>query len=71
MDSFIARHKMVSMFERLKHIPSDLTFKVPSNKVSLYLGHTKSNIHVIKKIFGINNIFLQQTNNQEGLKLVA
>ena len=31
----------------------------------------KSNIHVIKKIFGINNIFLQQTGNQEELKLVA
>jgi len=26
---------------------------------------------VIKKIFGINNIFLQQTSNQEDLKLVA
>jgi len=71
VDSLIARDKMVSMIERLKHIPADLTFKVPSNKISLYFGHKKSNIHVIKKIFGINNIFLQQTSNQEDLKLVA
>ena len=71
VDSLIARDKMVSMIERLKNIPTDLTFIVPSNKVSLYLGHKKSNIHAIKKIFGINNIFLQQTGNQEKLKLVA
>ena len=71
VESLIARDKMVSMIERLKNIPPELTFIVPSNKVSLYLGHKKSNIHKIKKIFGINNIFLQQTGNQEDLKLVA
>ncbi len=71
VDSLIARDRMVSMIERLKYIPLDLTFKVPSNKVSLYLGHKKSNIHEIKKKFGINNIFLEQTGNHEGLKLVA
>jgi len=71
VDSLIARDKMVSMIEQLKNIPPELTFNVPSNKVSLYLGYKKSNIHEIKKIFGINNIFIQQTNNQEDLKLVA
>tara|TARA_B100001123_G_scaffold8041_1_gene9945 strand:- start:1586 stop:2602 length:1017 start_codon:yes stop_codon:yes gene_type:complete len=71
VDSLIARDRMVSMIEGLKNIPSDLTFKVPSNKVSLYLGHKKSNIHEIKKMFGINHIFLQQTGNHEDLKLVA
>ena len=71
VDSLIAMDKMVSMIEQLKNIPPELTFIVPSNKVSLYLGHKKSNIHKIKKIFGINNIFLQQTGNHEGLKLVA
>ena len=71
VDSLIAMDKMVSMIERLKNIPPELTFIVPSNKVSLYLGYRKSNIHKIKKIFGINNIFLQQTGNHEGLKLVA
>ena len=71
VDSLIARDKMVLLIEQLKKIPPDLTFKVPSNKVSLYLGHKKSNIRVIKKIFGINNIFLQQIDNQENLQLVA
>ena len=71
VDSLIARDKMVSMIERLKNIPPELTFIVPSNKVSLYLGHKKNNIDKIKKLFGINNIFLQQTGNQEDLKLVA
>ena len=71
VDSLIARDKMVSMIERLKNIPPELTFIVPSNKVSLYLGHKKSNIHKIKKIFGINNIFFQQTCNQKDLKLIA
>ena len=71
VDSLIAMDKMVSMIERLKNIPPELTFIVPSNKVSLYLGYRKSNIHKIKKIFGINSIFLQQTDNHEDLKLVA
>ena len=71
VESLIARDKMVSMIERLKNIPPELTFIVPSNKVSLYLGHKKNNIDKIKKLFGINNIFLQQTGNQEDLKLVA
>ena len=71
VDSLIARDKMVSMIERLKNIPTDLTFIVPSKKVSLYLVHKKNNIDKIKKLFGINNIFLQQTGNQEDLKLVA
>ncbi len=71
VESLIARDEMVSMIERLKNIPPELTFIVPSNKVSLYLGHKKNNIDKIKKIFGINNIFLQQTGNQEDLKLVA
>jgi histone acetyltransferase (RNA polymerase elongator complex component) len=71
VESLIARDKMVSMIERLNNIPPELTFIVPSNKVSLYLGHKKNNIDKIKKLFGINNIFLQQTGNQEDLKLVA
>jgi len=71
VDSMIAMDKMVSMIERLKNIPPELTFIVPSNKVSIYLGHKKSNLHKIKKIFGINNIFLQQTGSHEDLKLVA
>ena len=71
VDSLIAMDKMVSMIERLKNIPPELTFIVPSKKVSLYLGHKKSNIQKIKKIFGINNIILKQTGDHEELKLVA
>ena len=55
----------------LNIIPSEVTFKVPSREVSLYLGYKKDNIRDLKIKFGIKNIFIQQTCAPDRIQLVA
>jgi hypothetical protein len=57
------------MIRGLKQVPLSVTFKVPSRKVSVYLGHKKENIPFIKNIFGLDSINLQQ--DADHLELVA
>jgi hypothetical protein len=71
VDSLIARDKMYDLIDQLQRVPQAITFKVPSRKVSLYLGHKKDNIHAIKKKYGIDNILILQIGDQEELQLVA
>ena len=71
VDSLIAREKMFDLIGHLKKVPQTLTFKVPSRQVSLYLGHKKDNIQAIQKMYGINNVLIQQIGDQEDLQLVA
>lgn len=69
VDSRIARDRMINMIRALKQTPLSVTFRVPSRRVSLYLGHKKENLSVIKNIFGLDSINLQQGADQ--LELVA
>ncbi len=71
VDSLIAQDRMCKLIDRLQKIPSTIIFKVPSRKVSLYLGHKKENIQAIKANYNIQNIIVQQFNSQDGLELVA
>ncbi|MZG54104.1 MAG: radical SAM protein [Nitrospinae bacterium] len=71
VDSLIARDKMTALIDRLETIPDNITFKVPSREVSLYLGHKKDNIRNLKNKFGIEKIVIDHTANQEELQLVA
>ena len=71
VDSRIARERMINIIETLKQTPLSVTFRVPAKKVSLYLGHKKENLSIIKNIFGLNSISLQQDSTQEHLELVA
>jgi glycerol-3-phosphate responsive antiterminator len=57
------------MIRGLKQVPLSVVFKVPSGKVSVYLGHKKENLSVIKSIFGLDSIKLQQS--ADHLELVA
>jgi histone acetyltransferase (RNA polymerase elongator complex component) len=71
VDSLIARENMINLIDQLQSIPQKLTFKVPSRKVSLYLGHKKDNIRAIQKMYGINTILIQQIGDEQILQLVA
>ena len=71
VDSLIARDNMIDLIDQLQSIPQNLTFKVPSRQVSLYLGHKKDNIQAIQNLYSIDNIFIQQIGDQEKLQLVA
>ena len=71
VDSRIVRERMINMIRGLRQTPLSVTFRVPSKKVSLYLGHKKENISIIKNIFGLNSIKLQQDATMDHLELVA
>ena len=71
VDSRIARDQMVNMIRALKQIPSSVTFRVPSKKLSNFVGHKKENLSIIKNIFGLESINVQQGAIMEHLGLVA
>ncbi len=71
VDSRIARERMIKMIKALKQVPLSVTFRVPARRVSLYLGHKKENLSIIKNIFGLDSISLQQDATGEHLELVA
>ena len=71
VDSRIMRERMINMIRSLKQVPLSVTFRVPTRKVSLYLGHKKENLSIIKSIFGLDSISLQQDGIKDHLELVA
>ncbi len=71
VDSRIARERMIEMIKKLKQIPSSVTFKVPAKKISLFLGHKKENVAIIKNIFGLISINFEQDSASNNLELVA
>lgn len=71
VDSRIACDQMVNMIKGLKQVPLSVTFRVPAKRISLYLGYRKENLSIIKSIFGLDSINLQQDSTREHLELVA
>jgi histone acetyltransferase (RNA polymerase elongator complex component) len=71
VDSRIARDQMINMIRTLEQIPSSVSFRVPSKKLSNFVGHKKENLSIIKSIFGLESISIQQGGIAEQLELVA
>mgnify|MGYP000032326869 FL=1 len=71
VDSRIARDQMINMIRALKQIPSSITFRVPAKRLSNFVGHKKENLSIIKSIFGLESISIQQGGIAEHLELVA
>ena len=71
VDSRIARDQMINMIRTLEQIPSSVSFRVPSKKLSNFVGHKKENLSIIKSIFGLESISIQQGGIMENLELVA
>jgi histone acetyltransferase (RNA polymerase elongator complex component) len=71
VDSRIARDQMVQMIHAMKTLPRSVTFRVPSKKISQYLGHKKENLLVLKNIFGLESINVGQVSGLKQLELVA
>jgi histone acetyltransferase (RNA polymerase elongator complex component) len=71
VDSRIARDQMINMIRALKQIPSSITFRVPAKRLSNFVGHKKENLSIIKSIFGLESINVQQGAIMEHLELVA
>ena len=71
VDSRIVRERMIKMIRSLKQVPLSVTFRVPARRVSLYIGHKKENLSIIKNIFSLDSISLQQDAINDHLELVA
>ena len=71
VDSRIARDQMINMIRTLEQIPSSVSFRVPSKKLSNFVGHKKENLSIIKSIFGLESISIQQGGIAEHLELVG
>ena len=71
VDSRIVRERMINMIRSLKQVPLSVTFRVPARNVSIYLGHKKENLSIIKNIFRLDSISLQQDAIKDHLELVA
>ena len=71
VDSRIARDQMINMIRALKQIPSSITFRVPAKRLANFVGHKKDNLSIIKSIFGLESINVQQGAIMEHLELVA
>jgi histone acetyltransferase (RNA polymerase elongator complex component) len=71
VDSLIARDQMINMLQNLKQIPLSVTFRVPSKRISNFLGHKRENLSVIKNIFGLKSINVCQGTTLKQLELVA
>jgi histone acetyltransferase (RNA polymerase elongator complex component) len=71
VDSRIARDRMISMLQTLKLVPPSVTFRVPSKKLSNYLGHKRENLSFIKNIYGLESINVKEGSTPGQLELVA
>jgi histone acetyltransferase (RNA polymerase elongator complex component) len=71
VDSRIVRELMIKMIQSLEQIPLSVTFRVPAKRISLYLGHKKENLSIIRNIFGLDSIRLQQDTFNDDLKIIA
>ncbi len=67
VDCRIARDHMVKQIQCLEPIPRSVTFKVPSRKLSVYLGHKKENLSVIKNTFSLESVNIQSDSSKETL----
>lgn len=71
VDSRIALDSMIEMIRRRKNASLSVIFRVPSKRISLYVGHKKENLSALKSIFGLESISIQQADAKQTLELVA
>ncbi|MBT3510413.1 MAG: radical SAM protein [Nitrospina sp.] len=71
IDSRIARDRMIKLLRNENQIPPAVTFRVPSKRMSNYLGHKKENLSFIKSMFGLESIDVKQESTLDQLELVA
>jgi histone acetyltransferase (RNA polymerase elongator complex component) len=71
VDSRIARDKMISLIRQLNSIPLSITFQVPPKKISIYVGHKKDNLEILRRMFNLESVNVQRGSDQNSLKLVA
>ena len=62
---------MIDKILSLDDIPKHLSFRVPKNMISIYIGNKRKNIEIIKERFGFDNVSLFEEDLCRQLELVA
>jgi hypothetical protein len=62
---------MIDKILSLDNIPRSLSFRVPKNMISIYIGNKRKNIEMIKERFGLDNVSLFEEDLCRQLELVA
>jgi histone acetyltransferase (RNA polymerase elongator complex component) len=71
VDCEIGLDLMIDKILSLDNIPRSLSFRVPKNMISIYIGNKRKNIEIIKERFGLDNVLLFEEDLCRQLELVA
>ena len=71
VDCRIGLDLMVEKILSLNPVPNRILFRVPKNAVSIYTGNRRENIQVLKKQFGLEEVYLSGEEACHQLELVA
>ena len=71
VDCRISLDEMIANIRDLKKINGQVKFKVPSNRVSVYIGHKRENIQKLKEMFRLQDVILEPEKNCTRLQLIA
>ena len=71
VDCRIGLEEMIENIRKLKKMNGQVKFKVPSKLISVYIGHKRENIEILKTMFRLENIALEPEKNCDRLQLIA
>ena len=71
VDCRIGLEEMIDNVRELKNLNGQLKFKVPSKRVSVYIGHKRENIQKLKTMFRLENVIVEPEKNCDRLRLIA
>ena len=71
VDCRIGLDEMIDNIRERKNVIGRVKFKVPSNQISVYIGHKRENIQTLKTMFHLENVILQPEKNCDRLQLIT
>lgn len=71
VDCKISLDEMIENIRERKKINGRVKFRVPSKRISVYIGHNRENIKMLKNMFCLETVILQAEQNCERLQLIA
>ena len=71
VDCRIGLDEMADGIRELNIINGPVKFKVPSSRISVYIGHKRENIQKLKAMFRLEDVILQPEKNCDRLQLIA
>lgn len=71
VDCRIGLDEMIENIRSQKILNGQVIFKVPSNRISVYIGHKRENIQTLKNMFPLQTVNIQPEKNCDRLQLIS